>query len=420
MHYSGLYTTNVKAAIVASQAPDPKRTMLFLEELYVEVKIQRIVKFVFEHFTTVAPNLELRKYEELRRSIEDMLKSIDLFIRHPQLGEHLEAYNCDNPISFDELKQKADDFSEVEPNKKLILEINQYKNYLNQYTKIRQIGKDTEQNLNILVSKWKETLRCSKFCGYNDINKFYERYDEFRGIRDAKCRVCTICGGRTRRDGVKFQDCIEFLYLLQVTDAEVEDYEALVKDETDEIGRLAQHVFHIKKVGEKYYHFLDLDEEKYYRECKDTNKMSEFSLCKNGNVLKLPGCPTCESGLSRRSKWAKEHPNIMLDAEFGPPLPDFAFKLRDFGRIPEGLPELNAIDRTAISPFAFFSRILQLRNSSRVEGGAQSATSGTSLSRKSLELSGKEFFLPFTDKQFSKSFRTCLPRDDMASLGGGE
>ena len=153
---------------------------------------------------------------------------------------------------------------------------------------------------------------------------------------------------------MKFQNCIEFLYLLQVTDAEVEDYEALVKDETDEIGRLAQHVFHIKKVGEKYYHFLDLDEEKYYRECKDTNKMSEFSLCKNGNVLKLPGCPTCASGLSRRSKWAKEHPNIMLDAEFGPPLPDFAFKLRDFGRIPEGLPELNAIDRTAISPFAFF------------------------------------------------------------------
>ena len=94
MHYSGLYTINVNAAIVASQAPDPKRTMLFLEELYVEVKIQRIVKFVYEHFTTVAPNLELRKYEELRRSIEDMLKSIDLFIRHPQLGEHLEAYNC--------------------------------------------------------------------------------------------------------------------------------------------------------------------------------------------------------------------------------------------------------------------------------------------------------------------------------------
>ena len=91
-----------------------------------------------------------------------------------------------------------------------------------------------------------------------------------------------------------------------------------------------------------------------------------------------------------------------MDPDEGPPLPDFSFKLRDFGRIPEGLPELNSIDRTAIAPFAFFTRILQLRNSSGVEGGAQSATSGTSVSRESHELCGKEFFLPFTDEEFSK------------------
>ena len=105
-----------------------------------------------------------------------------------------------------------------------------------------------------------------------------------------------------------------------------------------------------------------------------------------------------------------------MNPDLGPPLPDFAFKLRDFGRIPEDLPMLNVIDPTAIAPFTPFTRILQLRNSSGVEGGSQSATTGTSLSRESHEVRGKEVFIPLTDEEYSKSFQTSLPRTDMASL----
>ncbi|MEO1257134.1 MAG: hypothetical protein AAFY41_19960, partial [Bacteroidota bacterium] len=41
---------------------------------------------------------------------------------------------------------------------------------------------------------------------------------------------------------------------------------------------------------------------------------------------------------------------------------------------------------------------------------------GHSLSRESNEISGKDFFIPLTDEEFSKSFQTELPRDDIASL----
>ena len=113
-------------------------------------------------------------------------------------------------------------------------------------------------------------------------------------------------------------------------------------------------IFHIEKVNGKYYHFLDLDEEKYYKESSDINDMSKFSLVKNGKVTKLPSCSDCANKLNRRSKWAVTHSAEKLDPNVGPPLPDFAFKLRDFGRIPEGLPELNAIDRTANSSITEF------------------------------------------------------------------
>ena len=152
---------------------------------------------------------------------------------------------------------------------------------------------------------------------------------------------------------------MKFMYLLEVTQDEVEDYKDLMDHVNDEIGRFAQRVYHIEKVGDKHYHFLDLDEEKYYNESTDINDMSTFSLVNNGKLTKLPACSDCANKLKRRSKWALTHPSEKLDPNVGPPLPDFAFKLRDFGRIPEGLPKLNAIDRTAIAPFTPFTRILQ-------------------------------------------------------------
>ena len=51
VHFSGLHTSNVKAAICASQPPDPKETMLFLEEPVLELKVKAILEFIFDNFT---------------------------------------------------------------------------------------------------------------------------------------------------------------------------------------------------------------------------------------------------------------------------------------------------------------------------------------------------------------------------------
>ena len=106
----------------------------------------------------------------------------------------------------------------------------------------------------------------------------------------------------------------------------------------------------------------------------------------------------------------------MLNLHLGPPLLYFSFKIRDFGRIPQEMPCLNSIGRSAITPFTPYIRITQLRNSSGVQGAAQTATTGTSLSRETHELCGKEFFVPLTHEEFAKSYQTTLPRDDMASV----
>ena len=139
-------------------------------------------------------------------------------------------------------------------------------------------------------------------------------------------------------------------------------------------------------------------------------------MLENGKVKKLPACDECSTKLKKRSKWAEKHPDDMLNPDVRPQLPDFSFKIRDFGRIPEEMPSLNSIARSAIAPFTPFTRITQLRNSTGVQGAAQSATTGTSLSRETHEVSGKEFCIPLSHEEYAKLYQTALPRDDVSSL----
>ena len=253
------------------------------------------------------------------------------------------------------------------------------------------------------------------FCGFNDVKRFYKLYEEYQKFKYIGCKICTVCGCRRRTPGGELKDAVHFLHLLELNEHEVKSFEELVYSENDRIGKQAQRCFHIEKIDDKHYFILDLDEEKYYSQpCSSENK--NYSLVKDGKLTKLPVCDTCFTKLKRRHTWATKHLDIKLDNNSGPSLPDFAFKNRDFGRIPNGLSKLNQVGRTSIAPFAAFTRIRQVRNSSGIPGSAQSASKGHSLSRLSQEVSAKDFYIPLTDEEFSKSFTSDLPRDDIASL----
>ena len=159
-------------------------------------------------------------------------------------------------------------------------------------------------------------------------------------MRNIRCKICTVCGSRRRTPERKLKDAKQFLHLLELTKSEVEWFKALVHFIGDGIGKLAQECFHIEQIGLKYYFILDLDEEKYYskRGCSEEHNCSH---AKDGNLTNLPACGLCFNLLERRNKWAAKHPDIKLDNNLGPKLPDFAFKMRDFGRIPKGLSKLN-------------------------------------------------------------------------------
>ena len=163
-----------------------------------------------------------------------------------------------------------------------------------------------------MVSEWKETLRLTTFCGFNDVKRFYKMFHEYQRLKNIGCKICTVCGSRRRTPVRKLKDAKHFLHLLQLTESEVERFEALVHFVGDRIGILAQQCFHIEKIGDKYYFILDFDEDKFYSKQGESEE-KDYSLVKEGKLTKLPACEPCFKLLKLRNHWAAKHPDIKLD-----------------------------------------------------------------------------------------------------------
>ena len=233
----------------------------------------------------------------------------------------------------------------------------------------------------------------------DDAEEFYRMYYEYMSLKDCSCKTCTVCGSWNSVENLKDAAC--FFEVLEVSDEQADDFNGLLYNDDgveDEVGKFAQKCFHIEKVGDKLYHFLDFDEEEYQKVKEDYDGVNptqdpRFSLVESDELKQLPACDTCFAALKRRYEW-KRDTGSDYDSENCPVLHKFCFKRRDFGRIPADMPKLSKLGRTAISPFVAYTRILQLRNPVKEAESGQSSTTGTNFSLSTSTLKGKEFFVP--------------------------
>ena len=151
----------------------------------------------------------------------------------------------------------------------------------------------TKQNLLFkLAMTGRRPSDLATFCGFNNVKRFYQMPKEYQRLKRIVCKICTVCGSRRRTPVRKLKDAKQFLHLLELTESEVERFEALVHFVGDRIGKLAQMCFHIEKIGDKYYFILDLDEDKFYSK-QGGSEEHDYSLVKEGKLTKLPACESC-------------------------------------------------------------------------------------------------------------------------------
>ena len=123
-----------------------------------------------------------------------------------------------------------------------------------------------------------------------DAEEFYKMYLEYTSLKDCSCKTCTVCGSRRPVDSLN--DAVSFFETLEVSDNQAESFNRMLYNADgveDETGRFAQKSFHIERINERLFHFLNFDEEEYakVREEYDGENPTQdprFSLLKSGKL----------------------------------------------------------------------------------------------------------------------------------------
>ena len=128
-----------------------------------------------------------------------MLKSLKLFLTYDILDDDFEKFNCDAPMPYQYLLTKTENKTSLKVRKEWITELLLYERYVEEFSSIRASNLPNKvELLHNLLSKWKETLRVTTFCGFNDVKRFYKLYEEYQKFKYIGCKICTVCGCRRR------------------------------------------------------------------------------------------------------------------------------------------------------------------------------------------------------------------------------
>ena len=183
VHDAGNFPANAKAAACALQPPDPTRTMVFMNELIQEVRAKPILTFASERFWNSASSVDDESYLELERQTIEMLQSLKLFLTFDILDDDFEKYDCNAPLPHEYLMKKTEDQTELKVRKEWITELLVYEGFVKEFSSIRvSKSQNKVEAFGKVLSKWKETLRVTTFCGFNDVKRFYKLYEEFHTI----------------------------------------------------------------------------------------------------------------------------------------------------------------------------------------------------------------------------------------------
>ena len=120
----------------------------------------------------------------------EMIKSLKLLLMYETLDEDFEQYDCESPPSYQHLQRKIADQSASEVRKEWLSELLKYEEYVGKVTKIRASNNQNKaESFAEVINEWKETLRLTSFCGFNDVKRFYKMFHEYQRLKNIGCKI---------------------------------------------------------------------------------------------------------------------------------------------------------------------------------------------------------------------------------------
>ena len=147
--------------------------MAFLHELSRKVRVKPILTFASQRFLNSATSFDDESYFELERQTIDMLRSLKLFLTYDILDDDFEKYDCNAPLPLEYLIKKTEDQIALKVRKEWLSELQEYENYVKEISSNRVSNTQNKaESFDKVITKWKETLRVTTFCGFNDVKRF--------------------------------------------------------------------------------------------------------------------------------------------------------------------------------------------------------------------------------------------------------
>ena len=159
-------------------------------------------------------------YSELETDFEyvrNMLHTVSLFNEYSELLDVVGDYDVDNPIPLETLRIHVQHFEAptvasviVDLVRDLLLSVNEYKQTFDSGIKN---GSKARQDL---VEKMLSSIEEVNLSGTVSAEKFYTMYEDYKGLKDQCCKICTVCG--VGRPTEKLRDAVPYFDLLKTSE----------------------------------------------------------------------------------------------------------------------------------------------------------------------------------------------------------
>ena len=206
---SGRHVWNAVGAFYASQPPPPERTMPYFESLFCRPFLVQLLSAAITKLDPADSELET-DFDYVR----NMLHTVSLFNEYSELLDVVGDYDVDNPVPLETLRLHVQHLQAktvasqiVDLVRDLLLLLEDYRqsfeSEIKKGTKLRQV----------LIKKMVSSIEKVKLSGTVSAEQFYTMYDDYQGLKDRCCKICTVCG--VRRPAAKLNDAVPFFTCLR-------------------------------------------------------------------------------------------------------------------------------------------------------------------------------------------------------------
>ena len=213
----------------------------------------------------------------VRNDARELLETLCVTIKEIMSGNHVQSDSKGAEVqSSRKLLEQANQYFKLIRKTNIELENNQrisqfldsiliqLEDTLKRFRELTMLGNCAELDKQVFLDYIASAEQFYLLLGTHSTSLFYEKNEIYQKLKSTTYKACCVCGIKcsVADESIELKDALAFKELLVVEDRDLTEWKALMKDDEDKLGAIAQKCFHIESVEyeKKYYHILHIED----------------------------------------------------------------------------------------------------------------------------------------------------------------